>query len=126
MSISKIIQYLLCVLFFNLNALGQEIKVSLSQDPRFEQLLNEKRKMNTYLIRNDSYKIQIYSGNADNAKKTLNECRLEFSHLDATMIFNTPNYKVCIGNFKTRIEAEKNLITIRNTYKNALLIKPLK
>jgi hypothetical protein len=38
--------------------------------------------------------------------------------------FSTPNYKVLAGNFKTRIEAERNLIEIRKKYKNVLLIKP--
>jgi hypothetical protein len=28
---------------------------------------------------------------------------------DGTIVFNTPVYKVWIGNFKTRIEAERNL-----------------
>ncbi len=103
---------------------AQEQKTSISQDPKFEQLLNEKRKINASLTVNDSYKIQIYSGGSENAKKTLNEFRQEFATIDATIVFNTPNYKVWVGNFKTRIEAERNLINIKNRYKNVLLIKP--
>ncbi len=103
---------------------AQDQKVTVYQDPKFEQLLNEKRKINTSLTVNDSYKIQIYTGTSENAKKTLNEFRQEFSDIDATIIFNTPNYKVWVGNFKTRIEAEKTLAEINNRYKNVLLIKP--
>jgi len=44
--------------------------------------------------------------------------------LDATIVFNTPNYKVWVGNYRTRIEAEKNLVDIKDSYKNVLLIKP--
>lgn len=103
---------------------AQEQNTSISQDPKFEQLLNEKRKINTSLTVNDSYKIQIYTGGSENAKKTLNEFKQEFKDIDATIVFNTPNYKVWVGSFKTRIEAERNLANIKDRYKNVLLIKP--
>ena len=103
---------------------AQDQNVTVNQDPKFEQLLNEKRKINASLTVNDSYKIQIFTGSSEIAKKTLNEFRQEFTAIDATIIFNTPNYKVWVGNFKTRIEAEKTLSEINNRYKNVLLIKP--
>lgn len=115
---------LLATLVFNTTA--QERNFSINEDPKFEQLLNEKRKINTSLNVNDSYKIQIYSGGSENAKKTLSEFKQEFKDIDATIVFNTPNYKVWVGNFKTRIEAEKNLSNIKNKYKSVHLIKPSK
>lgn len=104
--------------------LAQSQNNGLTQDPKFEQLLNEKRKINTSLSVNDLYKIQIYNGGSETAKKTLNEFRQEFKDLDATIVFNTPNYKVWVGNFRTRIEAERNLVDIKDRFKNVLLIKP--
>lgn len=103
---------------------AQDQNVTVSQDLKFEQLLNEKRKINASLTVNDSYKIQIYTGGSENAKKTLNEFRQEFNDIDATIVFNTPNYKVWVGSFRTRIEAERNLANIKDRYKNVLLIKP--
>jgi DNA-binding SARP family transcriptional activator len=103
---------------------AQDQTNNINQDPKFEQLLNEKRKINASLTVNDSYKIQIYTGGSENAKKTLNEFKQEFKDLDATIVFNTPNYKVWVGNFRTRIEAEKTLADIKGKYKNVLLIKP--
>ena len=103
---------------------AQDQNITASQDPKFEQLLNEKRKINASLTVNDSYKIQIYTGGSENAKKTLNEFRQEFNDIDATIVFNTPNYKVWVGSFRTRIEAERNLANIKDRYKNVLLIKP--
>lgn len=103
---------------------AQDQNTSVIQDPKFEQLLNEKRKINTSLTVNDSYKIQIYSGGSENAKKTLTEFKQEYKDIDATIVFNTPNYKVWVGSFKTRIEAERTLANIKDRYKNVLLIKP--
>ncbi|TDD96548.1 SPOR domain-containing protein [Flavobacterium cellulosilyticum] len=103
---------------------AQDESNNLIQDPKFEQLLNEKRKINTSLTINDSYKIQIFNGSNDNAIKILNEFKQENKDLDATIIFNTPNYKVWVGNFKTRIEAERYLIDIKKNYNSVFLIKP--
>jgi hypothetical protein len=106
--------------------IAQNQNSDISQDPKFEQLLNEKRKINPSLTVNDFYKIQIYNGGSETAKKTLNEFRQEFAAIDATIVFNTPNYKVWVGNFRTRIEAERNVAIIKDRYKNVLLIKPSK
>lgn len=105
---------------------SQESSISVSQDSKFEQLLNEKRKINATTNTNDRYRVQIYSGESEVAKKTLNEFRKDSKNTEATIIFNTPNYKVWIGNFKTRIEGERNLEELKKKFPNALLIKPTK
>ena len=97
---------------------------TVSQDSKFERLLNEKRKINSGVVSNSTYKIQIFSGSSEDSKKNLMAFKKEFKNYDGTIIFNTPNYKVLIGNFKTRIEAEHDLNIIKKTYSNALLIKP--
>lgn len=111
-------------LAYNINA--QDQNLTLTQDPKFDQLLNDKRKINTSLTTNDTYKIQIFSGKSEEAKKTLTDFKREYTNIDGTIIFNTPNYKVLVGNFKTRIEAERNLAEIKKKYKSVFLIKPSK
>lgn len=105
---------------------AQNSNLTLNQDQKFEQLLTEKRKSNQNLSYNDRYKIQIFNGISETAKKTLSEFKQEFKDLDGTIIFNTPNYKVWVGNFRTRMEAERNLVEIKKRYKNVFLIKPNK
>ena len=124
LAVLKIISILIMVYFSTSKVNAQEQNSTLNQDPKFEQLLSEKRKINTSLILNDSYKIQIFNGSSENAKKILSEFKQEFATIEGTIIFNTPNYKVWVGNFRTRIEAERNLTAIKERYKNVLLIKP--
>ncbi|WP_417942573.1 SPOR domain-containing protein [Flavobacterium sp. RS13.1] len=126
LSPSKKILLLLPMLTLTYNINAQDQNISLNQDPKFEQLLNDKRKINTSINTNETYKIQIFSGKSDEAKKTLSAFKREFNNIDGTIIFNTPNYKVVVGNFKTRIEAERNLEEIRKRYKSVFLIKPSK
>jgi hypothetical protein len=124
--IQKALFYSFALCIITSNSKAQDRKVSMTQDPKFEQLLNEKRKINASIAVNERYKIQIFSGDTEKAKKTLNDCRQNFTDLDGTIVFNTPNYKVWIGNFRTRIEAERNLIEIKKKYETAYIIKPQK
>ncbi len=105
---------------------AQDVNTTLNQDPKFEQLLNEKRKINSSITVNDRYKIQIYNGDSETSKKALNDFRKEYKNFDGTIVFSTPQYKVWVGNFKSRIEAERNLIEIKKKYNTAFLIKPNK
>ena len=103
---------------------GQDGKTNVSVEPKIDQLLKEKRKLNTGLFLNEGYKIQIFYGNSEESKKKLQEFKKEFKDLDGTIIFNSPNYKVWIGNFKTRIEVERAMVDIKKKYPTALIIKP--
>lgn len=113
------------VFFFNFNTTkGQNVTVN--QDPKIEQLMAEKRKINAAITINNRYKIQIFSGSSEDSKKTLSQFKKENNLYDATIVFSTPIYKVWVGNFKSRIEAERNLIYLKKKYPNALVIKPNK
>jgi len=112
-------------LFCTVKSFSQE-SASIMQDGRFEQLLAEKRKINSSITVNDRYKIQIFYGENDKARKTLSDFKRDFKNLDGTIIFESPTYKVWIGNFKSRIEAEKNMVEVKKKYPYALLIKPNK
>lgn len=117
---------LITLTFFGTKCMAQESNVSVSQDPRFEQLLAEKRKINSSITVNDRYKIQIFYGDNSKARKTLSDFRRDFKELDGTIIFESPTYKVWVGNFKSRIDAEKKLLDVKKKYPYALLIKPNK
>lgn len=105
---------------------AQDGNVTVTQDPKFEQLLNEKRRINSSITVNDRYKIQVFNGDSEKSKKILNDFKKEFKNLDGTIVFSTPAYKVWVGNFKSRIEAERNLAILKKKYPNAILIKPNK
>lgn len=112
--------------FSNLDCYAQNQSNTVNQSSQFTELLNAKRKINTQITVNDKYKIQVYNGDVENAKKIFSTVRTEFKQHDATVQFSTPTYKVLLGSFKTRIEGERVLTEIRRKYPNALLIKPVK
>jgi uncharacterized protein YxjI len=126
LTVNKLVYFLFISLQTSTFSFSQEAKFNINQDPKFEQLLNEKRKINSSITVNDRYKIQIFNGDSEKSKKTLIAFKKENKNLDGTIVFSTPIYKVWVGNFKTRIEAEKNLQILKKKYPNAFLIKPNK
>lgn len=123
---NKSIYYATLFIVFNLFSTLKAQTILVNQDDNFEILLNEKRKINSSITINNRYKIQIYNGNNESSRKALVDFKKEFRNYDATIIFSTPAYKVLVGNFKTRIEAERNLNLVRKKYPNSILIKPMK
>ena len=113
------------LVFSNFNTLFAQ-EVTVTQEPKLEQLLNEKRKVNSSITINNQYKIQVFNGSSEESKKTLIQFKKENKNYDATIVFSTPIYKVWVGNFKSRIEAERNLNSLKKKYPNAILIKPNK
>jgi hypothetical protein len=113
------------LLFFNFTVLFAQ-DVTVNQDSKFEQILAEKRKVNSSITINNRYKIQIFNGSSEESKKTLIQFKKDNKNYDATIVFSTPLYKVWIGNFKTRIEAERNLNLLKKNYPNSIIIKPNK
>lgn len=126
LSEKRVIYSLLTFIILNSFSTVNAQSVTVSQDDNFEQLLNEKRRINSSITINNRYKIQIFNGNSESSKKALIDFKREFKNYDATIIFSTPAYKVIVGNFKTRIEAERNLNLVRKKYPNSILIKPNK
>ena len=126
LSFKKRFYNIVFLLFLSFNCFSQETKTSISQDSRFEQLLNEKRKINSSITINNRFKIQIFTGESETSKKALTDFRKDNKNVDATIVFSTPIYKVWVGNYKTRIEAENKLQALKKKYPNAFLVKPNK
>ena len=65
---------------------------------------------------------QIYNGNITEANKALLDAKNKYKQYPALLTFESPNYKVRIGSFRTRLEAEKNLIEIKKSYPAAFVV----
>lgn len=105
---------------------SQEGTITIDQDPKISQLLTFKKEINQETGNDNRYKIQIFNGNYDNAKKI--EARFKSKHPDiaSTIKFETPNYKVWVGNFRTSLEADRYLVTLKNSFPKAFKFIPPK
>lgn len=122
----SLISFSLVAFFTTQNIFSQTKKTTVEQDEKIEKLLLEKRKNNSAITINDKFKIQIFFGGIEESKKTLTAFKKDFPQTDGTIIFSNPSYKVWIGSFKSKIEAEKALISIKKKYTTAVIIEPNK
>jgi len=73
------------------------------------------------------YRIQIYfdSGinSGERARKEKNEFETLYPHITGYITWKAPNYRVRVGDFRSRLDAEKALLEISGDYPNAWVIK---
>jgi len=70
------------------------------------------------------YRVQIYFGaKRDIATEIKNGFNEDFPDIPAYLLYQQPNFKVRVGDCKTRLEAVKILETIKNTYEVAFIVK---
>lgn len=119
----KIIELFYLFLFITSPLIGQENNQSINQDSSIYKLLRLKTDYNKKIFESSFYTIQIYYGDlkeADSISKAFSE---EFKEIKTSLIFETPNYKVRVGNFKTIIDASKNLEKIKRKFRGAFILK---
>lgn len=104
-------------------ASAQEGTITINQDARIDQLIKLKKEINS-TNEKDFFKIQIYNGNLEGAKTSSSKFKLYFPGWECDVFFETPNYKVRVGKFRTRLEADKKLTEVKKRYPSAFILTP--
>lgn len=112
---------------------NSEGRVVIIQDKLVDTVLHQYEALRLRIMENPDnkaipgYRIQIFfdSGinSSDRAKQARDEFQLRFPDILAYVSWKAPNYRVRVGDFKNRLEAEKVLQQIINDYPNAWVIK---
>ena len=69
------------------------------------------------------YTIQIYYGGLEEADSILEDFRENYQEIKSNLVFETPNYKVRIGEYKDINIASQKLEEIRRIYPSSFIIK---
>lgn len=118
---NKIITYL-SIFFLCANSFSQSQLAQVNQDSRIDSLLKLKKEINKNIF---DLKIQIYSGERDKALELIaNHNKDDYSNTNIELVYETPNYKVWIGDFYTQLEADKKLLMIKKKYPEAFIFRP--
>jgi hypothetical protein len=115
---------LLLLLSFCAFAKAQTATTKISQDPEIETLISLKAEMSLKGNLDDRYKIQIYSGNQSSANGELKKFLNKVGTWRGNITYETPNYKVWIGNFRNLLEADRALIKVKMEFPSAFIFKP--
>ena len=100
---------------------GQNGSIKINQSNKLDSIIKLKKELNSKI---QNLRIQIYSGDRENAEQIIQEFNEIFNDNTADVIYETPNYKVWVGNYYTQLEADKRLIEIRKKFRSAFIFRP--
>ena len=102
-------------------------KLPIRQDPRITDLLVRHSQINQRRHGSDGFRLEIYFGSESKARekavRVKNEFNLVFPTIPSYLLFQTPNFKVRIGDFRNKSEALKTKAYIASKYPNAFIVK---
>ena len=102
---------------------SQEIYFPLEEDSIVKKLILQKKEIDSKEYESNYYTIQLYYGNYSVAKEILDEFKTNYPEWKASIIFETPNYKVQVGDFKNYYVSISKLNEIKKKYPSAFLLK---
>lgn len=111
---------------FSALSTAQEGQVTIHQDELIPELLDKKTEMTRDSRLGDRYRIQLFSGVNSEASTIIKEYRSLYPQWTSTIVYETPNYKVWVGNFRNSLEADRALLEIKKTFPAAFRFKPEK
>ena len=119
------VKFLISLILFFLShsiANAQDENV-IYNDTLTKKLFQIKKDYSKRIFESTYYTIQIYFGDLKSADSILIDFQENYEGIKSELIFETPNYKVRIGEYKDINIASQKLEGIRRTYPGSFIIK---
>jgi hypothetical protein len=104
-------------------------KLPVSQDARIDTLLQRHIKVNKRTNGTEGFRLEIFFSSGNRAREEAMNVKTEFLKKypdeQAYMIFQSPDFKIRVGNFRTKSEALSLQQRIRKNYPNAFIVKDM-
>lgn len=97
-------------------------EVIIDADARIPALIERYKKENEG-AKIPGYRVQLFSGDRKSAFDMRANFMQTLTSYSATVIYDSPNFKTQVGNFRTKLEAEKALEQIWPLFKGAFVVK---
>jgi len=102
----------------------KDSSIVLTRDARIDDLISKQKDTNTLQQSMQGYRVQIYFGSA---RQKASEVKQDFSskHPDilSYLTYLAPNFKVRVGDFRTRLEAQGFLKSIEGQYPTSFIVQ---
>ncbi|MEX0315048.1 MAG: SPOR domain-containing protein [Allomuricauda sp.] len=117
----KTLLYIVLFASFSVHVCAQEGNINIEQDSRIDELLKLYAEVNS---KSDFYQIQVGFGSYQKAQNLKTKVDIDFPGWYSKIEFESPTYRVRLGKFKTKLEAERKYLEVRKKYPKAILLKP--
>lgn len=93
---------------------------STNVSPQIKNLIAKKRTFNKDI--GYGYRIQIFYGEETNARNSQNRFSSTYPDVYTKLTYDQPYWKVQVGNYKTKLEADKALMNFSNQFSGLIVI----
>lgn len=83
-------------------------------------LLEKKRTYNK--ITGSGYTIQLFNGEETKAKQTIARFKIEFPDTKVKLLYEAPDWKVHVGNYKIRLDADRASLLFKEEFDNIIVV----
>lgn len=104
-------------LFFCVQVFSQN---STNQSKEITNLIAKKRNFNKKY--GYGYRIQLYNGGEQQARKMRAKFRVTFPGNKIKLVYKSPEWKVQVGDYKTKLEADRDLIKFREKFSGIIVV----
>ena len=120
----KMLVFLSFLTLCQLNAFGQtkEGTVRIESSAHIDEMVAQKKDYNKTVETLQGYKIQIYYGSEKKCYEVKDEFSSLFRDIATSIIFSTPQWKLQIGNYRIRLEADHAMVNIKKEYPAAIVL----
>ena len=91
-----------------------------NKSAEIKSIISKKRSFNNAY--GFGYRIQLYNGNEQKARKFKALFGVEFPGNFSKLVYNAPEWKVQVGNYKTKLEADKDLIKFQEKFSGIIVV----
>ena len=114
------LSFILFAILLGTNSLYSQNKTNTSNEVK--NLIDKKRSFNKQY--GYGYRIQIYYGDETKARSIESKFKINFPNVYTKLDYEQPYWKVQVGNYKTKLEADKAVINFSEKF-SGLIVIPL-
>lgn len=93
------------------------------QEKSIDKIMELKKEHQRLNPKIDGYKVQLYNGDESNAYSVRTKFLTLFPDMKVEITYKAPEWKVQVGNFRTRLEADKSLLKIKEQFPGSLTVR---
>lgn len=106
-----------CAVFTSQTAVSQSKK---TDGELIEDLIAKKKEFNKEF--SYGHRIQLYNGFEDEARAIQKKFKIDFPEIKTYISYKQPEWKIQVGFYKTKLEAERALLGFKRKYESAIVI----
>lgn len=101
----------------NQSIFAQELK---ADNLIIEEFIEKKKEFNKEF--GYGYRIQLYNGFEVEAKKVKEKFKIDFPDIKTYVVYSQPEWKIQVGTYKTKLEADRALLEIKKDFLSAIVV----